>query len=130
MRGGVENKKEYWRRVDVKGGDQIPVLMDCLYVNLYYNPTDNPPQHEDDTSQGGIGQACINRHMGHINICFADFSARKVGLKELWTLKGHRTFEVCNDYTICGYGSGQTAVDQCEAFWNDAAAWMKDFPVY
>jgi len=127
MRGGEETKKEYWRRADVKGADQVPVLMDCLYVNLYYNPTDTPPEHEDDTSQGGIGQACINRHMGHINVCFADFSARKIGLKQLWTLKGHRTFEVCNDYTVCGY-SGDAG--KCEDFWDEAAPWMKDFPVY
>ena len=30
---------------------------------------------------------CINRHHGGINMLFADWSVRKVGLKELWTLE-------------------------------------------
>ena len=30
---------------------------------------------------------CINRHDAGISIAFCDASVRKVGLKELWTLK-------------------------------------------
>ena len=39
-----------------------------------------------------MARSCVNRHIGFINMSFADWSARKVGLKELWTLKWHRSF--------------------------------------
>jgi hypothetical protein len=32
----------------------------------------------------------MNRHDAFVNNLFLDFSARKVGLKELWRLKWHR----------------------------------------
>jgi len=35
---------------------------------------------------------CINRHNGSTNFLFMDWSIRKVGLKELWTLKWHREY--------------------------------------
>ncbi len=35
----------------------------------------------------GIQYFCINRHHGAINALFMDFSVRKIGLKELWTLR-------------------------------------------
>jgi len=37
---------------------------------------------------------CLNRHEGYINGVFADFSARKIGLKELWNLRWHRAFDI------------------------------------
>jgi prepilin-type processing-associated H-X9-DG protein len=42
---------------------------------------------------------CINRHDGYINMAMLDWSVRKVGLKELWTLKWHRAFNTVNDWT-------------------------------
>ena len=48
-----------------------------------------------------------------------DFSARKVGLKELWTLKGNRNFDTCGPWTTCG---GVQPSDWPE--------WMQDFKDY
>jgi hypothetical protein len=45
---------------------------------------------------------CINRHSGFVNGVFVDFSTRKVGLKELWTLKWHRKFNTTNAWTRAG----------------------------
>ena len=45
---------------------------------------------------------CINRHNGHINGLFLDWSVRKVGLKELWTLKWHMQFDTANKWTKAG----------------------------
>jgi len=43
---------------------------------------------------GSMGSACIDRHDdGTINILFMDFSAQRVGLKELWNLKWHRKWQ-------------------------------------
>ena len=39
-----------------------------------------------------MNRVCVDRHNGFVNSVFADWSVRKVGLKELWTLKWHRTY--------------------------------------
>lgn len=36
------------------------------------------------------------------NLIFPDWFVRHVGLKELWTLKWHRTFNVSNVWTTAG----------------------------
>lgn len=41
----------------------------------------------------------VNRHNGTINGVFLDFSVRKIGLKELWTLKWHRQFDTAGYWT-------------------------------
>lgn len=46
--------------------------------------------------------ACINRHNGHVNGLFLDWSVRKVGLKELWTLKWDKQFDTANKWTKAG----------------------------
>jgi prepilin-type processing-associated H-X9-DG protein len=45
---------------------------------------------------------CIDRHDGFINMAFLDWSVRKVGLKELWILKWHRTFDTAGPWTMHG----------------------------
>ena len=120
----------FWRRVGVKGGDKVPVLMDSQYINFWANGSgeNDPPAYDGDDSEPEWHWVCINRHNGFVNVCFLDFSARKVGLKELWTLKHNRTtFDTCNQWTICGNGGNQAA---CAAAWDAAAPWMKVFPEY
>jgi prepilin-type processing-associated H-X9-DG protein len=50
----------------------------------------------------GRNTFCINRHEGHVNALFFDWSVRKVGLKELWTLKWHRQFNTAGPWTKAG----------------------------
>jgi hypothetical protein len=45
---------------------------------------------------------CINRHNGHVNTPFLDWSVRKVGLKELWVLKWHDEFDTAGRWTKAG----------------------------
>ncbi len=98
---GMENDPVYWRRAGIKGASQVPVLTDCQFVAYYARPTSSPPPY-DGAFENEMQWACINRHEGFINACFMDFSARKVGLKELWTLKYSRTFDTCGPWTTCG----------------------------
>jgi prepilin-type processing-associated H-X9-DG protein len=49
-----------------------------------------------------MARCCINRHKGFLNSAFCDFSVRKVGLKELYTLKWHRTFDTSGPWTLAG----------------------------
>jgi hypothetical protein len=128
MKGGsFSTDPAYWRRADVKGGDKAPVLLDCQYLYYYASSTAEPPAYDGGYTTPEMHYICINRHTGYINAVFLDFSARKVGLKELWTLKHSRTFDTCGPWTICGFGGDAQA---CAAAWDAAAPWMKDFPEY
>jgi len=44
----------------------------------------------------------MNRHEGHINGLFLDWSVRKIGLKELWTLKWHKDWDTAGPWTKRG----------------------------
>ena len=61
---------------------------------------------------------CIDRH-GGVNVLFMDWSVRKVGLKELWTLKWHRRYITEGPWTKAG---GAVA--------SDWPAWMRPFKDY
>jgi len=54
-----------------------------------------------------------------VNMLFLDWSARKVDLKELWTLRWHRQFDINNWMTKAG---GMLREDWPE--------WMRDTPDY
>ena len=113
----------FWRRAGVKGGAQAPVFFDCAYVIIWGNSKSDPPEYDGEAATGafsdGMQNAVINRHNGFINVCFLDFSARKVGLKEIWTLKWSRTYNTCDIWTQCG---GVQPTDWPE--------WMRDFKDY
>ena len=49
-----------------------------------------------------MGNYCVNRHSGHVNGLFLDWSVRKVGLKELWTLKWYAEFNTAGEWTKAG----------------------------
>jgi prepilin-type N-terminal cleavage/methylation domain-containing protein len=131
MKGGTTTTDPaFWRRADVKGGDKAPVLLDCQYSYYsMYNDSD-PPAYNGDFTPPDSHWMCVDRHMGYNNVVFLDFSARKVPLKELWTLKHSRTFETCGPYTICGNGGGLSGKAACEAAWDAAAPWMSKMPEY
>ena len=79
----------------------IPLLFDCRTpdsTGSYKNP---PPPYEG-VAKGSMWRFCMNRHNGHINFLFLDWSVRKVGLKELWTLKWDREFDTTNAWTKAG----------------------------
>jgi prepilin-type processing-associated H-X9-DG protein len=63
--------------------------------------------------------ACINRHGGGINAVFLDWSVRKVGLKELWTLEWHRKYDTTGPWTKAG-----------GALPRDWPKWMRSFRDY
>jgi len=44
----------------------------------------------------------MNRHAGGINMLFGDGAVHKVGIKELWTLKWHDTFDTAGPWTKAG----------------------------
>jgi prepilin-type processing-associated H-X9-DG protein len=110
-----------WRTADVAGGDKIPLFMDCQWVDGWPHDTDWPPEYDGQqwSSTDQMDRFCINRHSGYVNSAFLDFSARRVGLKELWTLKWHRQYQTDGPWTTCG-----------GVFPSDWPEWMRDFEEY
>lgn len=130
----------FWKRVDnnttVAPGTRttigkpvslntIPVFGDATWHDAWPRDTDTPSQTMDAFgigdrgSTGEMNHFCINRHGGYVGMLFMDWSARRVGLKELWTLKWHRGFITSGAWTKAG---GATAED-----W---PMWLRNFKDY
>ncbi len=91
--GGLAN---HWRSPHPKGVANIPLFLDANWVDGWPEPTDEPPEFDGQFDWGfsnNMRRYCVNRHSGSVNILFADYSARKTGLKQLWTSKWHRSYD-------------------------------------
>ncbi len=118
-----------WKTIDVRGGDRIPLFADSMWRGggpFYQNgdPHSNriaPPEYDGQWSGAAheMKHFCIDRHNESINMAFLDWSIRKVGLKELWTLKWHKEFPINGVWTKAG---GANPAD-----WPD---WMRGFKEY
>jgi prepilin-type N-terminal cleavage/methylation domain-containing protein len=103
MQGSASTDPAFWRKADIKGADKVPVFVDSQYCYFsVYSPAAEPPDYDGDFEGNELQWCCINRHMGTVGVAFADWSARAVGLKELWTLKFSRTYDTCGVWTKCG----------------------------
>ena len=101
-----------WKTVDVRGGNNIPVFADSMWRGggpFYQDGSSGsnritPPAFSGQWSGAGheMKHFCIDRHNGSINHLFLDWSVRSVGLKELWKLKWHRTFNKNGFWTKAG----------------------------
>jgi hypothetical protein len=92
-RSGV-SAKNGWNANTVSHAANVPMFVDSIRFDTWPIETDAPMEDEFAAWQGNndMGRICINRHRGYTGSVFMDLSARKVGLKELWTLKWHRQF--------------------------------------
>jgi len=104
-----------WRISDIKEASNVPVFLDCVWRGArphYLDPPlvdgDYPPKTALSPDEYYAMQYfCINRHDGFINSLFMDSSVRKVGLKQLWTLRWHRWFNTAGPWTKAGGASGE-----------------------
>jgi prepilin-type N-terminal cleavage/methylation domain-containing protein len=95
--------KDGWSTPNVPGANNIPLFSDALRPALLPLANDGPPIIEGfPISLNHMARCCINRHDGFIGCLLMDFSVRKVGLKELWTLKWHRSFDTAGIWTKAG----------------------------
>ena len=116
----------FWRTTrDVQGTSAIPVFADSTWHDAWPTETDGPIDQPFGFGWGNMGTThemnhfCIVRHDGSVNVLFMDWSARAVGLKELWTLKWYRRFDTAGPWTRAG------GVQP-----NDWPAWMRGFKDY
>jgi hypothetical protein len=100
---------QYWRTSNVKNTNNIPLIMGCWWAGGFPDDEDEPPEYRGLLGWGGMMRYCIARHGDSVNSCFVDSSARKVGLKQQWELKWHRTFRTHigpSDDVPCGSTGG------------------------
>jgi len=101
---GPRSTQNNWRTPNVAGANNIPLFIEALRFDLWPAETDAPADYEFAAWSGmnHMARCCINRHKGFVNCLFLDFSARKVGLKELWILKWHKKFNIAGPWTTAG----------------------------
>jgi prepilin-type N-terminal cleavage/methylation domain-containing protein len=95
----------YWRTTSVKGVDNIPVFTEGWWVDGWPLDADIPAASGDtmtNLSNNEMQRLCVNRHGGAQFCLFADWSVRKVALKQLWTLKWHKNFNTSGKWTKAG----------------------------
>jgi prepilin-type N-terminal cleavage/methylation domain-containing protein len=114
----------HWRTMNVRQVAEIPVFADTMWRGggPYHNGAKSePPQFNGEwvNAAAEMRHFCIDRHNGFINHLFLDWSVRPVGLKELWTLKWHKEFDVRGPWTT---GGGVQAANWPE--------WMRKFKDY
>ncbi len=99
--------ENFWRTQDAEGAGGSPLFLDCATIGGDPTEINPPPDYSGHLLPGSydstcMSRFCIDRHNGHINSLFMDYSVRKVGLKELWTLKWHRKFDTSGLWTVAG----------------------------
>jgi prepilin-type N-terminal cleavage/methylation domain-containing protein len=127
LRGADGNRPEYmvWKSDYPKKANTIPLMVDNnAYQNIVPFHSDTPPDYEGQPqgdNDDEMRRACINRHgPGMINGLFCDFSARKIGLKELWELDWHKNW-------YFGRQNPPRVPDYDPPVWPD---WMKGYKDY
>ncbi len=109
----------FWRNINVKNGNELPMFLDCYFWCGWPDDDDTPPDYDGFQHRGddnAMNRFCLNRHNGAINTVFMDYHVEKVSLKRLWTLKWSRDFNKVNAWTPAG---GVLSGDWPE--------WMKSF---
>ena len=115
----------YWSTPHVKGASNVPMQLDssmwysgwprnggeppaCDAIPTesarptYHPPAPRSPEPDHEWGEYGETPSCINHHDGYVNGLFFDWSVRRVGLKELWTLKWHQQFNTIGPWTKSG----------------------------
>lgn len=106
-----------WKTKDAKGATDVPVFADTMWrgggpcyrtsesgaLNRNFNRI-RPPRFDGEWDSYGneMMHFALSRHQTGINAVFLDWSARAVGLKELWTLKWHRQYPINGPWTRAG----------------------------
>jgi prepilin-type N-terminal cleavage/methylation domain-containing protein/prepilin-type processing-associated H-X9-DG protein len=86
----------------VRGRANTPIFLDAARPDDLPRDRDRPPRRELHDGGFGMQNYCVNRHNGYVNGLFLDWSVRRVGLKELWTLKWYAEFDTAGRWTKAG----------------------------
>jgi len=115
-----QTSENYYRGYNVRGTNKIPLFLDCSWYGAGPLDIDYPPDSgTGDWRDNNMRRFCLNRHGAATNGVFLDFSVRRIGLKELWTLKWHRNYNMTGIWTKAG-----------GARTSDWPQWMRSFKEY
>ena len=121
-----QDDKGYWKGNNVRNTSQIPLFQDCSWYGAGPQDVDLPPEYEGQTAStrgdwrvDNMRRVCMNRHNSATSIVFLDISVRRIGLKELWTLKWNTNYDVTGAWTTAG-----------AAVASDWPQWMRSFKDY
>jgi prepilin-type N-terminal cleavage/methylation domain-containing protein/prepilin-type processing-associated H-X9-DG protein len=110
---GDRKKEWFWKTTqNIPNASTVPVLGDSTWHDAWPRHTDTPVisplafAYGDQGTTNEMNHFCIDRHNGWTNLMFADWSVRHVGLKELWTLKWNRDFNINGPWTKAGGVTG------------------------
>ena len=81
---------------------RVPMLLDSSSPMVWAGDEKTPPPRDGYRATVGMGAFCTKRHDEYVNGLFLDWSARKIGLKELWTLKWHPAWNTAGPWTKAG----------------------------
>jgi len=122
-----QSDDEYWKGRNVKGTDQIPLFMDCSWYGAGPLHFDKPPEYDGhiQSSTGhwkgdNMRRVCLNRHNAAMNSVFLDLAVRRIGLKELWTFKWNREYDI----NVCSWTTAGGVQP------SDWPQWMRSFKDY
>jgi prepilin-type N-terminal cleavage/methylation domain-containing protein/prepilin-type processing-associated H-X9-DG protein len=100
---GDRYEEGLWKSVYMKGAAYAPIMADGARTGATPWHKDRPPEYDgqiyfsEPSDENEMRNFCINRHNEAVNGLFADWSARRIGLKELWELRWHREWNKDNE---------------------------------
>ncbi|MEN6335978.1 MAG: prepilin-type N-terminal cleavage/methylation domain-containing protein [Phycisphaerales bacterium] len=104
--GGQPAKNGFRKINETKYANEVPVMMDGLRFDTWPLENNAPAPREEEAWKSGpewdMARVAINRHRGFLQSSFLDWSVRKVGVKEVWTLKWHKAFNTAGPWTKAG----------------------------
>lgn len=103
---GRSPASDHWRTNNIQGANNIPVFTGSWWVDSWPRHGDAPPQAGerpvDTPNTNEMDRVCVDRHGGFVNCLMMDWTVKKTGLKELWTLKWNRSFNTNGPWTRAG----------------------------
>ena len=132
MEGGTRPLAGCWKSVHVKNAGTVPLFLDALWLHGAPQQIDRPPPFELEVTQAqgskdNMNRFAVNRHNGNVNAAFLDFSARSVGIKELWIQKWSRIYVIDSEEIDQYDNRGAIQTIQTLGEW---PPWMRGFKDY
>jgi len=119
----ADGRSRHWGMASSKYSNRVPIFTGSWWVDSWPLETDQPPASDagpgDTPGTNEMNRVCVDRHNGFVNAVFCDWSVASVGLKELWTLKWHKTYNTHGLWTKAG-----------GAVPSDWPQWMRKFKDY
>ena len=98
---------QHWSSpAEIRAPSAVPMILDSQWQEEWLHTTGrvDPPPTDNWAFRSYVpySYSCINRHQRTVNALFVDHSIRKVGLKELWTLRWNPKYDTANRWTLAG----------------------------